>query len=55
MCAELPLWQLRGISCHFGNLAYLFLISLNFVYGLVMLIHVHLLANTSNFVSGKAV
>jgi hypothetical protein len=23
MCAKLPLWQLRGISCHFGNLAHL--------------------------------
>jgi hypothetical protein len=25
MCAKLPLWQLRGISCHNGNLAYLFI------------------------------
>jgi hypothetical protein len=24
MCAKLPLWQLRGISCHFGNLAIYF-------------------------------
>jgi hypothetical protein len=22
MCAKLPLWQLRGISCHFGNLPF---------------------------------
>jgi hypothetical protein len=34
MCAKLPLWQLRGISCHNGNLAFFF--------------HVYLLANTSN-------
>jgi hypothetical protein len=30
-------------------------ISLNCVSGLIVLIHVHLLANTSNFVSGKVV
>jgi hypothetical protein len=24
MCAKLPLWQLRGISCHNGNLAHFF-------------------------------
>jgi hypothetical protein len=30
-------------------------ISLNCVSGLVMHIHVHLLANTSNFVSGKVI
>ena len=44
-----------GMCAKFQFLELSIFISLNCVSGLVVLIHVHLLANTSNFVSGKVV
>jgi hypothetical protein len=52
MCAKLPLWQLttQGQKISLRQLG--IFIYLNSASGLIVLIQVHLLANTSNFLSG---